>query len=173
MLATDDSYLKAEGLAAADIKGVIAVSGVYTIPPGSIDFLIGGTGSKAVRMDQMAPLRGDVPLPTTRFPGMPFRLDVFGPIFGDDPKARAAASPLHHVHRGLPPFLILSTRERLPTLSPMADEFHEALRRVGCDVQLLRLEKRNHNSEMFSAITLDDPSARSILDFVRRHDKHK
>jgi acetyl esterase/lipase len=33
LLATDDSYLKAEKLAVADIKGVIPLSGVYLIPP--------------------------------------------------------------------------------------------------------------------------------------------
>jgi len=33
LLATDESYLKAEGCSARDIRGVIAVSGVYTITP--------------------------------------------------------------------------------------------------------------------------------------------
>jgi acetyl esterase/lipase len=33
LLATDESYLKAEKLSIADIKGVIPISGVYTIPP--------------------------------------------------------------------------------------------------------------------------------------------
>src|SRR5262249_21644483 len=33
LLATDDSYLKAEKLAVSDLKGVIALSGVYVIPP--------------------------------------------------------------------------------------------------------------------------------------------
>src|SRR5947209_5431295 len=31
LLATDESYLKAEGLSAKDIKGVISVSGVYQV----------------------------------------------------------------------------------------------------------------------------------------------
>jgi acetyl esterase/lipase len=34
LLATDESYLKAEGLGAADIHGVISISGIYAIPKG-------------------------------------------------------------------------------------------------------------------------------------------
>jgi len=33
LLATDDSYLAAEGMTVAEIRGVIAISGVYEIPP--------------------------------------------------------------------------------------------------------------------------------------------
>jgi acetyl esterase/lipase len=34
LLATDESYLKAEGLALSDIRGVVSISGLYTIPKG-------------------------------------------------------------------------------------------------------------------------------------------
>jgi acetyl esterase/lipase len=33
LLATDESYLRAQGCACTDIKGVIGISGVYDIPP--------------------------------------------------------------------------------------------------------------------------------------------
>ena len=42
LLATDQRCLKAEGLATGTIKGVIAVSGVYRIPPGRMSATLGG-----------------------------------------------------------------------------------------------------------------------------------
>jgi acetyl esterase/lipase len=174
LLATDESYLKAEGLTGAAIKGVIAADGVYRIPHGSMDFTVGGWGTRAFRLDQMYPLRTDMsPLPNLPIPGIPGNLNVFGPVFGDDPKERDNASPVTHVRRGLPPFLILSADHDLPTLPEMADEFQKALLRAGCDSRLLKLEKRNHNSLMFSAITPEDPAARAILEFVRGHEKKR
>jgi acetyl esterase/lipase len=174
LLATDESYLKAEGLTAADVKGVIAVSGVYRIPPGDVAGVLGGRGPRGYRFEQMFPLRGDsgraldCPLP-----GVPVRLDVFGLVFGADPKERARASPLTHVHRGLPPFLILTAANDLPNQQDTADEFHRALVRAGCEARRRTVERRNHNSVLFSAIRADDPTARAVLDFLRQQEKGK
>ncbi|HZY83470.1 MAG TPA: alpha/beta hydrolase [Gemmataceae bacterium] len=174
LLATDESYLKAEGLTAADVKGVIAVSGVYRIPPGDVRAVLGGRGPRGHRFEQMFPLRGDAgrahdcPLP-----GVPVRLDVFGLVFGAGPKERARASPVNHVRRGLPPFLLLTAANDLPTLQDMADEFHRTLLRAGCQAQRRIVERRNHNSALFSAIRPDDPTARAVLDFLRQQNKEK
>jgi acetyl esterase/lipase len=167
LLATDESYLKAEGLTAGDIKGVITVSGVYHIPDGGIKGTLGGSGPRALRIEQIYPLRGkSSPPPKWAFPGIPARLDPYGIAFGYNPKERAKASPLTHVRRGLPPFMILTAANDLPTLPEMADEFHQALRRAGCNVQLRQIKERNHNSVLFSAIHPDDPTAQAVLQFV-------
>jgi acetyl esterase/lipase len=174
LLATDETYLKAEGLTAADIKGVITVSGVYRIPSEPLAFSVGGTGPGAFQPCQLYPLRGEgSPLPNLPYLGISFKADIFAPVFGDDPKERARASPLTHVRRGLPPFLILSAEKDLPTLAGMADEFHQALVREGCDARLLKIEKRNHDSILFSAIGPDDLAARTILEFLGKHDRKK
>jgi acetyl esterase/lipase len=177
LLATDDSYLKAEGLRIADVKGVIAVSGVYRIPAGKFDTTLGGATPLAFRVDEVAPLRGagdDAGRPLTRS-GLPLSVNVFGPAFGDDPKVRAAASPVNHVHPGLPPFLLLNAENDLPTLPEMADEFAEALRKAGGDVRQLTVRGRNHNSIMFRAIERDDPAAAAMLEFIKQlaTDEHR
>jgi acetyl esterase/lipase len=174
LLATDEAYLKAEGLTAADLKGVIAVSGIYRIPPGDVAGTLGGRGPRGYRFDQMFPLRGDsrraLDCPV---PGVPARLDVFGLAFGADPKERERASPVNHVRRGLPPFLILTAANDLPTQQDAADEFHRALVRAGCQAGRLTVERRNHNSVLFSATRPDDPTARAVLDFLRHQEKGK
>ena len=169
LLATDESYLRAEGLKTADIKGVIAVSGVYRVRHGDEVGTLGGTGTVALRPEQFYPIRGaSVPLPDVPLPGVPQQWNVFGPAFGDDPKVRDLASPVTHVRPGLPPFLILLADHDLPTLAANADEFQKALRREGCDARLVTVEKRNHNSIMFSAIAPEDPVARAIVEFVKK-----
>jgi acetyl esterase/lipase len=169
LLATDERYLKAEGLAAADVRGVIALSGVYRIPPGKFEATLGGETELAFRFDEVVPLRCASRRPWAPLPGIPLRLNVFGPAFGDDPAARADASPLNHVRPGLPPFLLCCAGNDLPTLPGMAEDFCQALRRQGVQAHLLRVEGRNHCSLMYRAITADDPVGRAMLDFVREH----
>ena len=94
---------------------------------------------------------------------------VNGFKFGDDPEIRKDASPIEHVHLGLPPFLLVTAEKDLPTLPGMAEEFHKALLSQGCEVQYLMVEKRNHNSVMYSAIDPEDLVARTILEFIRRY----
>jgi acetyl esterase/lipase len=170
LLATDERYLKAEGLGTGDIKGVIAVSGVYRIPPGKMKATWGGVTPTAFRFDEVSPLRepGSKSILGAALQGLPLKLNVFGPAFGNDPKVREDASPLNHVHPGLPPFLIFCAERDLPTLASMAEEFHKALLDNGCEARFQRIANRNHNSEMFHAITADDPVATAILEFVRK-----
>ncbi len=172
LLAVDETYLRAEGLRPADIRGVIAVSGVYRVPAGPLAVHLGGAGPLCFRLDELAPLRGEGGWGWTRrlgLPGLPLRVDVFGPAFGDDPQARRAASPIEHVRPGLPPFLILHAEHDLPTLAGMAEEFHQALAGQGCTADIIQVPGRNHNSILFSAIDRGDPLARAVLAFIHRH----
>jgi acetyl esterase/lipase len=170
LLATDESYLKADRLTARDIKGVIAASGVYRIRPGTMEAFLGGTDTQSIRPDQMFPLRGEIGrMPMLPALGIRIKSDVFGPAFSADAKIRAAASPINHVRRDLPPFLLLAAENDLPTLAEMAAEFHKTLLRAGCAVRLLTMKERNHNSLLFSIIRADDPAARAVLTFLRRH----
>lgn len=172
LLATDETYLKAEGMTAADLRGVISVSGVYRIPTGKLDLALGGDSMHAFRLDAVAPLRGE----GGRFlralsggPGLPLRLNVYGPAFGNDPKVREQASPLSHARPGRPPFLIVAAEKDLPTLTGPAGEFHRALKKEGCESTFLHVPGRNHNSVIFSAIESNDPVAKAMLDFIERH----
>ena len=172
LLATDETYLLAEGLHTTDVKGVIAVSGVYKIPEGKVKATLGGATPLAFRFDEMNPLRGGsgrVWPPLAFVPGIPVSLNIFGPAFGNDPEVRADASPLYHVRANLPPFLLFSAENDLPHLPEMAEEFHLALRARQCEAQLIKVADRNHNSILFRAIEPADPVAQAMVAFVRRH----
>jgi acetyl esterase/lipase len=167
LLATDERYLKAEGLRGADLKGVIAVSGVYRIPKGKYGFALGGAGPDGLRLSDLTSMRGKGGPGPLAGSGISMRLNVFGPAFGDDPVVRADASPLSHVRAGLPPFLIFSAEHDLPHLAGMAEEFERALAARGCECRLHKIANRNHNSVMFRAVDLEDPVARQIVEFVK------
>jgi len=171
LLATDEKYLEAEGLRVGDIKGVVAVSGVYRIPEGKMDVTLAGDEEQSFRIDQILPIRQPShhgKLAPTLTPGLPIKLNVFGPMFGNDPQVRADASPINHVRPGLPPFLILSAENDLPSLPRLAREFHQALCEQGCEVRVKRIGDRNHNSIIFRMIDVDDPAARLALEFLHR-----
>ena len=170
LLATDERYLKAVGRSSSEIQGVIALSGVYHIPAGKVDVQLGGTDPASFRWDEVAPFRVDSGVGPTALAGsgIPLQVNVYGPVFGNDPETRADASPINHLRRGLPPFLLFSAERDLPTLAAMADEFHQALHAQGCDARLLHADGRNHNSIMFMASEPGDPVGRAMLDFIRR-----
>jgi acetyl esterase/lipase len=149
LLATDEQYLKAEGLSLKDVRGVVAVSGVYRIPD-KVEFLwTAGDGGLGAKVE--------------------FKTNPFDLVFGKDPKGRETASPVCHVCPGLPPFLVLCAAQDLPMLPEMADEFAKALKARKCDVKLLKVEGRNHNNIAFRATEPDDPVARAMLDFIAEH----
>ncbi len=171
LLATDEKYLAAEGLRRDVLNGVIAVSGVYDLPPARQDIVLGGETPLSFQLRQVAFLRrcfGHAWPVTEPVPGLVLSVDVYGPVFGDDPVVRATASPINHVKTGLPPFLILHAQHDLPTLPGMARRFAEALREQGCSVEIHEVPDRNHNSAFFSAIRPDDPVAEAILRFLQR-----
>ncbi|MFN4258211.1 MAG: alpha/beta hydrolase [Gemmataceae bacterium] len=153
LLATDERYLKAEGLKPDIIKGVIAVSGVYRILDLNWDVQV-----------QVQTPTVQVMVDTKDMHWLPGRM-----IFGTDPRVRREASPIHHVKPGLPPFLILYAQRDLLTLPLMARNFHAALKEADNDADIWQVPQRNHFSIMFSAATPDDPVARKMTEFMKQH----
>jgi acetyl esterase/lipase len=172
LLATDESYLKIPELKLgpadwAAIKGVIGVCGVYHIPaPAEFDRMADGLlGSlleeAGVDMAEVAGIRG---LLVQAGQG----LNPFPKVFGRDPEVCRLASPVNHVRKGLPPFLLLHAEEDFPGLPEMAREFTDALRKAGNTVDLLKASGRTHRSILFQ-LTGDDPVGEALLSFIARH----
>ena len=176
LLATDEQYLRAEQCSIKDIRGVISTCGVYNIPDGELSVVFGGNKPDSFHIDNIAPLRGGSGLGLRKLavgPGVPLNINLYGPVFGNEPKTRLKASPLTHVRAGLPPFLIMSAENDLPTLRPMAEEFHAALVDRLNESTLLTIPNRNHTSILFRAVDIDDPVANAILKFIHAHCDHK
>jgi acetyl esterase/lipase len=153
LLATDDTYLKAEGLSVAAIRGVVPLSGVYRIHD---DQLEAGLGNDAGGKNGLTN-------------SLKARLNLVNSVFGADVHVRKEASPLSHVRPGLPPFLIIYAERDLPMLHGMAKEFELALKGCKCNVQTLEAKDRNHMTVLFKAANEDDPVSQALRAFIQQH----
>jgi acetyl esterase/lipase len=175
LLGTDETYLKGEGLKRSDIKGVIAVSGLYRIPELNVRLDLGAEGEKSGVIAKVAPVSDlSINMPLLTLMGgsktaFEWTVSPFSLVFGDDPKVRKQASPIEFVERGLPPFLVLYAENDLPTLADMAEEFGKRLADKDCTVDVRKIPRRRHNTIMFNATSLDDPVAGAMLDFIRKN----
>ena len=167
-LAADERYLGAVGMKAADIQGVIAISGVYNVPSGVMRFAVGGSGPRAMHLAQMLPLRGDsLPVINDPLPGVPAQLNLFARLsarrHANVPGLAAVPHPQRHAAH-------TAVRRRTRHADPGGQDrqFHQALDAQGCQSRLLTIAKRNHNSLMFSVIQPADPVAQAMLKFIRK-----
>lgn len=125
LLATDESYLKAEGLSLTAIGGAIPISGLLALPP-----------------------------------------DLLPGVFGRDPAIRKAASPIHHVRAGLPPFLVLFAENDLSVCAKTSAEFADALKAKEGRVEKREMKKRTHLSIVTKAHEDGDPVLTELVRFV-------
>jgi acetyl esterase/lipase len=93
---------------------------------------------------------------------------MFWVPFGRDASVRRQASPIHHVHAGCPPFLIMLGENDLPACDlPQAEAFCKALKKSGVPAQLLEVKRRNHLSILLNAVNDTDPVTRAMLTFMQ------
>ncbi len=171
LLATDATYLSdpALKLAARDrsaLRAVMSVCGVYRVPGPQelkgmvaeiVELWIGEQKGPAARFAASALLRTGTAL-------NPFRL-----VFGDDRDVQQRASPLSHVRKALPPFLLLYAESEVPGLATMAVDFGNALRKAGNVVELREVPGTSHSNILFGLDRPADPTGKALLAFVQRH----
>ncbi len=147
LLATDETYLKAVGHGSKQIRGVIGVSGVYRLD---------GFDLKLLLMDGLGIFRGKVEVRPLAF------------IFSE--KAVRRASPLHHVRKGLPPFLLLTGGWDYSPMRRMAKTFSAALQKHGVKVQEKEIPWRTHETLLFDIprLSVDAASRDAIVQFITR-----
>jgi acetyl esterase/lipase len=95
-------------------------------------------------------------------------LNPFRMVFGEDGAGRPA-SPLMHVHKGMPPFLVLYAEHELPKLDDMAKEFVKSLQDTAVPVECKRIDGCNHNNIVFRLHNADDPTAAALLPFIAKY----
>jgi len=129
LLAVDESYLKEHKLSAANIRGVIPISGV-------------------------------------------FRVGGMRDIFGDAGNSKKA-SPLTHVRKEGPPFLIFYAEKEIAGLGKQAEQFTKAMKDAGAKATVKMIKERNHGSIMQQASKADDEVTVAIFAFIKENGKKK
>ncbi len=86
--------------------------------------------------------------------------------FGATPAQLAAASPMTHIHDGLPSFLVVVAEEDPPALRDQGKRFADALRSAGNDALFLSVKGRDHFSIVRRFGPSDDTTANAVAQFV-------
>lgn len=153
IVATDSTYLEAQGLRRADIAGVISM---------------GRRLNDHVEVTDAPPLHYEASWVPP---------DHVDDIMSEDPvfvslEQRNAAVPASHLSARLPPTLILIAEEERffpPILRDAAEFAGRALVAGADDVDLHVLRDRRHMTAIQMMVTADDPAVVKILEFVRSH----
>jgi acetyl esterase/lipase len=167
LVAADERYLKDLGDKRKSLKGVVSLCGLYRMP----------THEEFRRM--AAPLIQEMvgDKDKSRFarltsPVLELLSDGANPfpwVFGRGAEAQRDASPLSHVHKGMPPHLLVTAQWEVPSLREMAEEYSKALEGESCDVTYRHLEDCRHSTIMYDLHDNDKPACKLVLDFVKKH----
>ena len=87
-------------------------------------------------------------------------------IFGDE-DSRKKASPLTHVKKDLPPFLIFYADKEIVALGKQAERFAKAVKEAGARAEVKKIADRNHGTIMSKAASRDDEVTKAIFDFIK------
>jgi acetyl esterase/lipase len=152
LLATDETYLKAEGLSLRDIKGAIPMSGVYRFDPIPVDLKLN------FQLPRQGPaVGGDVS----------FKVSPWSRAFGTDPAGLKNAAPLTHVNPRCPPFRIIYADNDFPTCDKMSEDLAKALKATGCSAETRVIRDRDHFTIILKAVIPEDPASEAILEFIQ------
>jgi acetyl esterase/lipase len=170
LLATDERYLKDPRLKLTvqqrkALRGVVALSGVYRVPDPD-EFQVMSEG--IIRHLAGDPTRrGMSRLMTPVLKAVAKNVNPFELVFGRSREVQDQASPLHHVHKGLPPFLLVTAEYEVPRLRVMADDFAAALGKVGTSVKREEIDGCSHRTIVNRLHQDDHEVTRLVLDFVK------
>jgi arylformamidase len=145
LICTDDSYLKAEGLTLAIIKGCIPVDGdTYDVP-----LMIETGAARRKALGQPDPKFGHYEK------------------FGSDPVKHRSFSAVNHIARdkGIPPFLLLYVANH-PDTSAQAKRLAADLERAGISAKLFGANNSEHSKINENLGLPDDPATKAVYEFI-------
>jgi hypothetical protein len=92
--------------------------------------------------------------------------EKFRGVFGDE-ESRKKASPIRHVKSGLPAFFLAYAEKDAPGQARGTRAFADALKGSKVAVVIHEAKDRDHGS-LFRKIEDGDPTAKAVLEFIRR-----
>lgn len=87
--------------------------------------------------------------------------------FGKDPQECKDASPMAHIQKNCPPFLILYAESDIKGFDKMASAMKNALTKAGVTSTAREMADRNHGTILMRATSPEDPMASAIIAFIR------
>ncbi|MFH1539283.1 MAG: prolyl oligopeptidase family serine peptidase, partial [bacterium] len=131
----------ANGLGLDAIRGAIPISGVY-------DFSLKATGDDKDQDKIKEAMRG---------------------MFTDDGENRKDASPILHIHKGVPPMMIIVAKKDPGSIREQTAAFKKALEDAGEKPEYVFLKNEGHVSEIMRIGKFNDPISEHVLRFIKTH----
>lgn len=94
---------------------------------------------------------------------------VANAVFTSDPEAQRDASPIFHVDKLEPPFLLLYAQFDYPTLGTQAERLHDRLIGRNVESRIREIRNRVHETIVFRIADEGDPTTAEMLDFLETH----
>ena len=147
LLATDEQYLKTVGYSPENIRGVISMSGAYTLDD-LVAFPLNplGMGAEEVLMYK----------------------SIVQAAFGSyDTAALIPASPFYHVHDSIPPFLLIYTELDMPGFNMDAENFYDKVNSTGGNsVTISKLFQSDYSAETWQTATQLAAAEPALADYI-------
>jgi dipeptidyl aminopeptidase/acylaminoacyl peptidase len=84
-----------------------------------------------------------------------------------DKKDRESASPIRHISKNTPQFLLFYAENDYFTLDSQAIDMHNCLRTNGVRSVLWQVPKRDHETILFDICDPDSKTSKNIIGFVK------
>jgi acetyl esterase/lipase len=82
---------------------------------------------------------------------------------------KADASPINHVHPGLPPWLLFVAEADVPTFDKQARNFQAVLQKSRNDSKLILYKGQDHATIIVSMFTPNNPHESDLINFIKSH----
>jgi acetyl esterase/lipase len=144
LLVLDNKYLNKYNLSSSNIKGLIAIAGVYKIG----DFNLKSKSGSQISSQ--------------------FTSKLFNDAFGKDQSKWADASPLNHVEGNTPPILIMVGEKEGKYLELQGKMLYQALKKKGAPVQWAVIPGKGHITEIMVGGG-NDKTSPMVIDFIEKN----
>ncbi len=95
-----------------------------------------------------------------------YNYDKYRTLFSKDPEQWKAGSPVHHLHQGMPRFLLFAGKKTYPNIINESNAFLNEVKKYQQDAQLIMVPRKRHAGMIFSFVNPRKTAYRQILDFM-------
>ena len=100
--------------------------------------------------------------------GEKYEFDVYRRVFTQDPEKWKAASPVYHLHKGMPPFMLYVGEKTYPGIINGSSDFLEALKKYQPEAAIIKVPRKRHAAMILSYVNPRKKAYREIRDFMEK-----
>ena len=93
------------------------------------------------------------------------------PLFSKDPETWKKGSPIFHLHKGMPPFLMFVGTKTVPTIMEGTTEFLKALQPYQPGAPLVIVKGKHHVGMIFQFLNKHNKAYKNIINFIKQESK--